>query len=575
MSGRSNGSVPAAGARALRVAAPARRRGPRRNPRRAGRYRLRGMTVRPSSARPRVLAVLAALLLLMSVVPAQKPGKDYYEDPAFGYRFKPPRGWDAVPVKPELERLGVAALFKGEPISVSAENFAGVWQPDLYVYVIAETGATGGKEASGPHARLETASAAVVDRIAATYVVDFRPNEPVVDEDRKVKKLTARHSVWNAGFPTNQQVTLPITIDVWSFSLGDRDVSLVFTMLDQRYRKWAKTFQGVAKTFSEIERRATISLDSDAGYADLLRFHEAEAARVPGWRVLPTDSRRFIVKTSSDNEKLVEATIERLERSRDLFERDFPPREPIEAVSVVRICASEEEFRRYGQTPPGVVGWFNRVSTELVLFDSSDVDRKESYAVMTHEAFHQYCFFLFDRARAHRWFDEGHGDYYGGFEFKGDKAFATARMPGDLDRLEVVRGMLRRNEWVPIEEHVNYDATRWRAKGVASYAQSWSIVYMLRQGMLGQVSRRVWKDEYAEIIPNYVAALQAGFQDAYAARHEEARKEGREIDAGAIELDPAEEDAIRKTAIDESWGRIDIDAFEKDWLEYIDKFLDG
>jgi hypothetical protein len=65
-----------------------------------------------------------------------------------------------------------------------------------------------------------------------------------------------------------------------------------------------------------------------------------------------------------------------------------------------------------------------------VLFDAVSVDRNMTYAVMSHEAFHQYCHFLFEQSEAHRWFDEGHGDYYGGVEFKGNKAVITSTMPG-------------------------------------------------------------------------------------------------------------------------------------------------
>ena len=58
-----------------------------------------------------------------------------------------------------------------------------------------------------------------------------------------------------------------------------------------------------------------------------------------------------------------------------------------------------------------------------------EYDRNSTYAVMTHEAFHQYCFFLFDQSEAHRWFDEGHGDYYGGAKFSGRRAKITSKMP--------------------------------------------------------------------------------------------------------------------------------------------------
>ena len=55
--------------------------------------------------------------------------------------------------------------------------------------------------------------------------------------------------------------------------------------------------------------------------------------------------------------------------------------------------------------------------------------------VMRHEAFHQYCHFLFGQSEAHRWFDEGHADYYGGMKVTGSRGKITPKMPAGLDRL--------------------------------------------------------------------------------------------------------------------------------------------
>ena len=70
-----------------------------------------------------------------------------------------------------------------------------------------------------------------------------------------------------------------------------------------------------------------------------------------------------------------------------LFEGDFPPATPIKSVSVVRICATRDEFSSYGQTRPGVAGYFNPGSEELVLFFEKG-QLEETFGVMTHEAFH-------------------------------------------------------------------------------------------------------------------------------------------------------------------------------------------
>jgi hypothetical protein len=203
-----------------------------------------------------------------------------------------------------------------------------------------------------------------------------------------------------------------------------------------------------------------------------------------------------------------------------------------------------------------------------------------SYAVMTHEAFHQYCFYLFGQSEAHRWFDEGHGDYYGGAKFKGSRATITPKMPGGLDRLSVIREMVRTETYKPVEEHVNYNHGQWQSQGpsnVSCYAQSWSIIYMLRQGMLGKVNRKIWKQEYAEIIPKYVDTLYAGFQMAYEeireARAGKDDDEGEEEVINRFNLKPSQKQKIWTAAMEASWGQVDFEQFEEDWLTYIDKHL--
>jgi hypothetical protein len=105
---------------------------------------------------------------------------------------------------------------------------------------------------------------------------------------------------------------------------------------------------------------------------------------------------------------------------------------------------------------------------------------------------------------------------------------------------------------------------------------------MLREGTLGHVSRRQWKDEYAGIIPNYVSTLYAGYQAKYAEILEErkakAEEEGEELEEEDLEITRAdlnEEDKeeIWKAAIEASWGQIDLDEFEKNWLQFIQKNL--
>ena len=48
--------------------------------------------------------------------------------------------------------------------------------------------------------------------------------------------------------------------------------------------------------------------------------------------------------------------------------------------SVFRVCATYEQFQKYGSSPRGVVGWFSPRSKELVVFQGGDSRmRKKGY----------------------------------------------------------------------------------------------------------------------------------------------------------------------------------------------------
>ncbi|MCP5020773.1 MAG: hypothetical protein GY930_03260, partial [bacterium] len=358
-------------------------------------------------------------------------------------------------------------------------------------------------------------------------------------------------------------------------------------------------------------------LNADMSYEELVEFHDDNERATGGWHAVATPSKRYIIKTDSDDKDFVAKAIARLEKSRDLFERDFPPKEPIKHVSIVRICSTEEVFHSYGNTGGGVGGWFSPATTELVLYDGKNRDRNATYAVMSHEAFHQYCHFLFQESEAHRWFDEGHGDYYGGAKMGRSKQAPmkiTPKMPAGFGRLGIIREMVRTTTYAPLEDHLNYSHQQWQTQGpsnVSCYAQSWSIIYMLRQGALGKVPKKVWKKEYKDIIPNYISVLNTEYAKAYAEAREKKRKDLERLEKtkrrkrgkkpkdepkdepkdgskgfddliqamlddvknGDLHISHEKKLEIWKKAMDASWGPIDMIEFEENWTTYVKKHI--
>ena len=105
---------------------------------------------------------------------------------------------------------------------------------------------------------------------------------------------------------------------------------------------------------------------------------------------------------------------------------------------------------------------------------------------------------------------------------------------------------------------------------------------MLRQGMEGKLRSKVWRKEYANIIPAYVATLNQGFRDLYDQMREERRaqaeEEGRELSEEELAVnrfmvDPRAKKKIWDAAMEASWGQIDLDEFEERWTLYVSKTL--
>ncbi len=509
--------------------------------------------------------ILLFLTVLAETGSAQKAilGHRYFTDNQNGYRFRYPEGWKIIPVRGTEQTLGILAQLEGPSIATRSGNRSLPRSVSLTVARIlprkAVTGADpaqeDGKEKPGGEDSPPQPPRNVVELIHTRFGQEFTLDQAELDEARQIPRGPAyRHRLFSSEGPS-----LPMAFDAWSFSLPDFEVVLLFSLPREHLDDWRKVFYLAARSFRTVERVAAAVLPENPTYEDLLAYHREEVSRTPGWRLLETPSKRYLIKTSSKDDRFLKRVIARLEASRKLFEKEYPPSRPMEQVSVVRVCSTLEEFHHYGKTSGGVAGWFNPATTELVIVDFKNSDRNLTYSVMTHEAFHQYCWFLFDRAEAHRWFDEGHGDYYAGFEFRGNQAIPHAKMKGQ-DRLTGIRRQIREGTYTPLAELIASDHPTWQKKGVASYEESWSLIYYLHQGMDGRVPGRIWRKEYAAILPSYIDALYEGFQ---ATR--------KKTSDGEVTEEQKKE--IWKQALAASWGRIDLPRFEDSWKYYVVKVL--
>lgn len=185
-----------------------------------------------------------------------------------------------------------------------------------------------------------------------------------------------------------------------------------------------------------------------------------------------------------ESHKFARTMVEALEECRELYIRDYPPHDKmVQMYSVLRICDKYDEFMKYGDTPPGVIGWFNPGTKELVIFNDQtnliggDDDVR---ATAFHEGWHQYAHSYFgEKVELHRWFDEGSGDFYGAHTRRGrDWRYET-----DRGRYQSIRSQVARGNFIPTREIVSWNKDKfYGSRAPDHYAQGYSLVDFLRRG---------------------------------------------------------------------------------------------
>jgi hypothetical protein len=156
------------------------------------------------------------------------------------------------------------------------------------------------------------------------------------------------------------------------------------------------------------------------------RRSEIEKGLIKGWGVEVSPKKNYVIvynTKGNKNHQLAVFIAERIERIREqVYEVQFPPAEPVKAVSIVRICGDAVEYHAYGG-PGGSAGYWNDGTEELVFYDASPAKKvdEDTLSVLYHEAFHQFIYYSVGNVAPHSWFNEGHGDYYAGEKYVGGK----------------------------------------------------------------------------------------------------------------------------------------------------------
>ncbi|MFN0205752.1 MAG: hypothetical protein ACKVS6_05505 [Planctomycetota bacterium] len=279
------------------------------------------------------------------------------------------------------------------------------------------------------------------------------------------------------------------------------EIVLHYSIMERAFEEWKELFDRSVLSFKfiKVDEKKDSDLDAMTPLQRSEAVHKEDCART-GWRFEKTE--HYFIKFSIDNDKFVKECKERIEAIRKVFVKEFGDRELTE-YPVVRICKNFDEYGNYGG-PGGSAGYFNSHSKELVMPSLKDYDVKWTWAVMNHEAFHQFIWFRCGELAPHSWYNEGTGDYFAGFKYRGNNSFEIGTVGPSLlliDRVTPVREALKKGELAPLDKLIRFTQQDYYAKGDIYYPQGWSFIYFLREAK--KMGHKPFKPEWGNILKVY------------------------------------------------------------------------
>jgi hypothetical protein len=504
---------------------------------------------------PRRRSRWALALALLAVAPsagaqAPKTGADYYEDKTdLGFKFKAPDSWEFIPPQPnEPNLIGKYSAPSSTGILFPKEN--SYWPYSAWI--------------------VRFDRRAGLDQGSVKDVGDAKVYRPPGAKD--LAEWIEKDIGVRAGFQQAESAPLKIkgcdaTEYVFTGANGGVDLALyaaVYKVHEQAEvalvfngpgdpKKWSKfegAFRKIAKTFVPLTVEASDAPATLGGGAlrETKRAKlQGDVARMPGWELYETEN--YFVVSNNDDQEFLDELMERLEAIRKVYEEHYPPAlaeelralaaknaeqqpsegdgapaqeprteaaeaDPMERsrTSVVRVCQNEAQYHSYGG-PSGSAGYWSPVDEELVIYDDkAEGGRRNTWATLNHEAFHQYCFYFFGSLSPHSWYNEGTGDFYSGYQFKNERFTLE---PFDW-RERLIQQLIRDTEragspkYVPLNELVRYTQAEYYGQnkrgvdGGDNYATGWSLIYFLRNG---PKKAKLWNPAWGKILDTYLRVL--------------------------------------------------------------------
>ncbi|MCB9833710.1 MAG: hypothetical protein H6807_14695 [Planctomycetes bacterium] len=441
-----------------------------------------------------VLATLVTIAVLASVAGAQIKSLSRFKAEEQGFELKVPVKWDQIPPQPDeahvMAKWAADSMKKGTGES---------WEFQVMRFVprsgTTESGAEAVPEEGGMPPEIDR------KELMKRFMEASRPTSFVEYYERlNTKAKLSSPEDLKIGREKGKLYCIP-EFDDWNGG-----TSALVGVLDDGGREWVLMYlvpkkevfpdgKEDAKTSVKTSILASISsfrlfepkrrnqpsdVDLDTMSEIDRKILEVKDRLPASWEVLPTPKKQYVIVHNIPQKKTRQITfakniVKYLERMREHYESIFPPRKTIDAVSVVRVCQDREEYHQYGG-PGGSAGYFSPATGELVIYDAtSEGGMADSYSTLFHEAYHQYLYYAVGEVSAHRWFDEGYGDYFAGANPK--KGFRIE--PFDW-RTGTVRQAVVEGKNVPLEKLIRYTQAEYYGNADVCYSQGWALVYFLK-----------------------------------------------------------------------------------------------
>jgi len=525
--------------------------------------------MRNNSARVVARLLIVTLATVLLAIPSQAQGGYTAEKhPELGFDFSRARDYIAVPVQPGEEWV---ILFYAEKEAHRVEARKR-FRPELRFAMIDHHPEPAEFPEVEPIKTLD-------DEEEEAEEGPKKRRKPITNFDMFADRIL---SSWEVGNPDTVKTRSGFT--AWEYELkhknsrdfvgaaytySDEDKTLVVfgfcakEDLDDQKKIWKKMLKKIK--FYEPEAVDTTKIER---YYDRRKFKNVEyrievrKQLVKGWEA--EDTENYIIVFSTKDEPLIRIIKSELESIRKEYVKLFPPLREITAVSTVRICKDEDEYRKYGG-PAGSGGYWSAGTEELVFFDydrpgqKAGAGKANTRVVLYHEAFHQYIYYTVGKVAPHSWFNEGTGDYFSGAVIKGGKVIKIGTNPWRIDLIKAAVGGHPRYKPESFSNIIKYSQAEFYNRGrvAVCYAQAWSMIYFLRTSKEAK-KHPVWSN----ILDIYFNTLQQTFTD-----------EVTDHPTGDLSDDELEEAKLkaREAALERAFSDVDLIELEKAWKKWVGK----